>query len=76
MANIIDIPAVKTKKVVDPTGCGDAYRAGLMYGIDKGLTIEQSAKIGAWIAVKAVEETGTQNHKIDKKEFQKFVKKV
>lgn len=75
-ASVIEIPAVKTKKVVDPTGCGDAYRAGLMYGISKGLSIEKSANIGAWMGAKAVEVAGTQNHKIDKKEFQKFVKKV
>ena len=75
-ASVTEILAIKTKKVVDPTGCGDAYRAGLMYGIDKGLTIEQSAKIGAWMGAKAVEVAGTQNHKINRTEFKKFISQL
>lgn len=75
-ASVIDIPVVKAKKVVDPTGCGDAYRAGLMYGVSKGLEIEQSAKIGAWMGAKAVGVAGTQNHKIEKINFNKFLKTI
>ena len=75
-ATVIDIPAIKPEKIVDPTGCGDAYRAGLMYGMMHNYSIEQSAHIGAWMASKAIEKKGTQNHKIDKKEFEKFLKKI
>ena len=70
---IIEIPAVKTEKIVDPTGCGDAYRAGLMYGLKNNYFLEQSGKIGAWIASKAVEKSGTQNHQIDQNEFKEFI---
>ena len=75
-ASVIEIPAVKTKNVVDPTGCGDAYRAGLMYGLKNDYSIEQSGKIGAWIASKAVEKSGTQNHKIDRNEFEEFITRL
>ncbi|MBN2087495.1 carbohydrate kinase family protein [Candidatus Peregrinibacteria bacterium] len=75
-ATVVDVPIVKTKNVVDPTGCGDAYRSGLMYGIVNGYSIEQSANIGAWIASKAVSRAGTQNHRIVKTDFQKFLKKI
>jgi adenosine kinase len=37
------IPAVKPRAIVDPTGCGDAYRAGLLYGIAKGFDWERTA---------------------------------
>jgi adenosine kinase len=73
-ATVLDIPAYKAKKVVDPTGSGDAYRAGLVYGYRHGFDIEKSAHIGAWLAAKCVETKGTQNHRIQKKEFRQFLK--
>jgi adenosine kinase len=73
---IIEVPPYKAKKVVDPTGSGDAYRAGLMYGYAHDFDIEQSANIGSWLASKVVEKKGTQNHKIPKKEFQDFLKSL
>ena len=73
-AIITNIPPFKAKKVIDPTGCGDAYRAGLMYGIKEGYNIEKSGLIGSWIASKAVEVGGTQNHKFSKTDFNKFLK--
>lgn len=73
-ATVIDIPAYKPKAVLDPTGCGDAYRAGLMYGYQHDLDIEKSACIGAWLAARCVEVRGTQNHKVSKTDFQKFLK--
>ena len=71
-----EVPAVKPKEMVDPTGCGDAFRAGLMYGIIHDYPIEKSASIGAWVAAKAIEKAGTQNHKVKKTDFQKFLKKI
>ena len=71
---IATIPAHKAKEVVDPTGCGDAFRAGLMYGLKNNYSIKKSACIGAWIAAKAAEKNGTQNHTIDREAFQKFLK--
>ena len=71
---VIKVPAYKAKKLVDPTGCGDAYRAGLMFGHQHGYEMEQSARIGAWLATKCLEEKGTQNHKVSKTDFTKFLK--
>jgi adenosine kinase len=75
-ASVIDVPAIKPKGLVDPTGCGDAYRAGLMYGIGNAYPIEKSAHIGAWLAARAIEKRGTQNHKIKKSELKKFLFKL
>jgi len=75
-ATIINIPSYKAKRVVDPTGCGDAYRAGLMYGYATNYDIETSAKIGSWLAARAVEKKGTQNHNVSKTDFNKLLKKL
>ncbi|MGD0884511.1 MAG: carbohydrate kinase family protein [Thermodesulfovibrionales bacterium] len=56
------IPAVKTLAVVDPTGAGDAYRAGLLKGLVMGKSIETSAQMGSLAAAYAVEKYGTQEH--------------
>lgn len=58
----MEIPAFAPTKIVDPTGAGDAYRAGLMAGIARGLPLETSAKVGALSATFALEQIGTQNH--------------
>lgn len=41
---LIDIPCVQAKEVNDPTGCGDAYRSGLLYGIAKGWDWEKTGR--------------------------------
>lgn len=56
------IGAVKAKKAVDPTGAGDAYRAGIIKGIAEGLDLVRAGQLGATAAVFAVEKYGTQNH--------------
>lgn len=56
------IGAVKTETALDPTGAGDAYRAGLLKGLLAGFNLEQAAKLAATVAVYAVEKKGTQNH--------------
>jgi len=75
-ATITEVPAYKPKKLVDPTGCGDAYRAGLMYGYQHDYNIEKSAHIGAWLAARCVEAKGTQNHKVSKTDFKMFLKRL
>ena len=69
---VIDVPAYPPKAVVDPTGAGDAYRAGLLYGLKQGLSMEKSAHLGAWLASKCIEKKGTQNHHVEEKEWQEF----
>jgi len=58
------VKAVKVRKVVDPTGAGDAYRAGFIKGLTTGQSLPVCAQIGATIAAAAVETQGTQNYKI------------
>jgi len=62
----IEIPAAAAERVVDPTGCGDAYRAGLLFGLDAGLPLETAARIGSLMGCLAVEERGTQSVRIDR----------
>jgi len=66
----INIPAVKPKEVVDPTGAGDAYRAGLSKGLIQGRDIEQSAKMGSVCASFAIECYGTQEYYFSLMEFE------
>jgi adenosine kinase len=65
----VNIPAVKVHDVVDPTGAGDAYRAGLLKGIVIGRDIETAAKIGTVVAAYAIEKYGTQEHRLTYEEF-------
>ncbi|CAK7028708.1 MAG: Adenosine kinase [Desulfovibrio sp.] len=56
------VPAVKARKNTDPTGAGDAYRAGLLKGMSLGLSVVESARIGSTVASFCVEDYGTQTH--------------
>lgn len=64
-------PVAKPKKVVDPTGAGDAYRAGLLKGIIEGWDDALTARVAALCATYAIENYGTQVHTYTKKEFSK-----
>ena len=63
------IPAAKARKVVDPTGAGDAYRAGFVAGYLQGLALKVCGRMGAVCAIYTVERYGTQTHKFSQKEF-------
>ena len=65
----IDIPAIEPKRVVDPTGAGDAYRAGLIKGLIQGKRIEECAMMGSVCASFAVENRGTQEYSFTPEEF-------
>jgi adenosine kinase len=58
----ITIPAVKPAAVLDPTGCGDAYRAGLLFGLSRGLGWEETGRIAALLGAIKIAHRGTQNH--------------
>lgn len=58
----IEIPVAKTSELNDPTGCGDAYRAGLMYGIMNEYDWEVTGRIASLIGAIKIEQHGTQNH--------------
>lgn len=57
-----DIPCVKAEQVVDPTGCGDAYRAGLLYGIAKGWDWQTCGRLAATMGAIKIASRGGQNH--------------
>jgi len=63
------IPAAKPKNTSDPTGAGDAYRAGFVAGYVKGLPLSICGRMGSVAAVYTVEKYGTQTHKFSLKEF-------
>ena len=56
-----EIPPVKARAVVDPTGCGDAYRAGLLCSLAKGGSVERGARIGAVMGALKVAHGGPQS---------------
>ncbi len=58
----IAVPAAKAHRVLDPTGAGDAYRAGLLKGLVTGKDLETACRMGAVAATYAIEEYGTQVH--------------
>jgi adenosine kinase len=57
------VPAAQARRVLDPTGAGDAYRAGLIKGLSLNLPLTLAARMGAAIASFAVEQQGTQEHR-------------
>lgn len=65
----IDIPAIATDAVLDPTGAGDAYRAGLMAGLVNGLSLPDAGRLGTLTATYAIEAHGTQKHHYSVDEF-------
>lgn len=65
----LDIKAVPVNSFVDPTGAGDAYRAGLLRGLELGYSWEKSAKMWSLMGSIAVTSYGAQNHFITPEEF-------
>lgn len=57
-----DIPAVTAKQVVDPTGCGDAFRGGLLYGIEKGLDWPTTGRLASLMGSLKIAEQGPQTY--------------
>jgi adenosine kinase len=65
------IPAAVPNAVVDPTGCGDAYRAGLIHGLLHGLDWEPTGRIASLMGALKIESRGTQNHRFTRAEFER-----
>jgi adenosine kinase len=59
----IEIPCASARAVVDPTGCGDAYRAGLLHGLLHGLDWVSAGRVAAVMGAIKIEALGTQNHR-------------
>jgi adenosine kinase len=62
----VEIPVVPAKAVVDPTGCGDAYRAGLLYGIGQRWDWEKTGRLAALMGARKIAHRGGQNHAVDR----------
>ncbi|MDH3210908.1 MAG: carbohydrate kinase family protein [Myxococcales bacterium] len=67
--DVIEIPPVRAEKVVDPTACGDAFRAGLAAGRVRGLPFETAGRMGSLLGAYQVEVEGTQNLCLDVEAF-------
>ncbi len=67
-----DIPSVPAQKIADPTGCGDAYRAGLLYGLTHGLSLPTTGRIASLLGSIKIEHHGTQNHSPDLAEIRRL----
>jgi adenosine kinase len=65
----LEIPSAEVREVNDPTGCGDAYRAGLLYGLMNELDWETTGRIASLMGAIKVETHGTQNHRFTVDEF-------
>lgn len=66
---VIEVGAFAPRGIADPTGAGDAYRAGLILGMSRGFPLKLSAQIGALNATYVLEVVGTQNHDFTMAEF-------
>jgi adenosine kinase len=65
----LDIPCVKAAEIVDPTGCGDAYRAGLLYGIAAGFDWPKTGRLAALMGAIKIASRGGQNHAVSRAEI-------
>ena len=62
----LDIPVVATEQILDPTGCGDAYRAGLLFGIMNEMSWEDTGRLASLLGAEKIAHRGTQNHRFSK----------
>jgi adenosine kinase len=65
----LDIPCVAADQVLDPTGCGDAYRSGLLYGIANGFDWERTGRLAAVMGAIKIAHRGGQNHQPSREEI-------
>ena len=66
----LKMPAAPARELKDPTGCGDAYRAGLLYGLMRGMNWELTGRIAALMGAIKIESQGPQNHHFTQDEFE------
>ncbi len=71
----VRIPPAKPHNTSDPTGAGDAFRAGFVHGYVKGLTLEECGRLGSVVSVYTVEKYGTQTHKFTPRELESRYRK-
>jgi len=66
---MIEIPAARPRVLADPTGCGDAYRAGILYGLQRGLDWQTTGRIASLMGAIKMEHHGTQHHRLTQTEL-------
>ena len=66
---VLDIPSVKPGQILDPTGCGDAYRAGLLYGLAKGFDWPTTGRLASLLGALKIASRGGQNHRFTREEI-------
>lgn len=69
-----EIPSAQPGVLKDPTGCGDAFRAGLLYGLMNGMDWETTGRMASLMGMINIEENGTQNHSFSMDEFREWFK--
>lgn len=77
----VEVPSVKPETLVDPTGCGDAYRAGLLYGITHDMDWRTTGQLGSLLGALKISQRGGQNHcftrdEIDQRYFEIFGSRI
>lgn len=77
----VEVPSVKPETLVDPTGCGDAYRAGLLYGITHDMDWRSTGQLGSLLGALKISQRGGQNHcftrdEIDQRYFEIFGSRI
>jgi adenosine kinase len=70
-AGTLTVPCARPQAVVDPTGCGDAYRAGLIHGLLHDLDWEATGRVASLMGAIKIESRGPQNHSVSKAEFER-----
>jgi len=71
----IEIPCVSAAEVVDPTGCGDAYRAGLLYGLAAGFDWQKTGRLAALMGAIKIASRGGQNHSMSLDEIKRLFRR-
>lgn len=71
----LEVPTAKPESLADPTGCGDAYRGGILFGLLNGMDWETTGRIAGLMGAIKIERPGTQNHKFTMEEFRARFKK-
>lgn len=72
----VEIPCVEVEEILDPTGCGDAYRAGLLYGMAQGWDWQTSGRLASVMGSIKIASRGGQNHKPSRAEIEQCYKKA
>ena len=74
-SKVHEIPCASAHSLADPTGCGDAYRGGLLYGLQRGLDWETTGRVASLIGAIKIERPGPQNHTFTMEQFRTRFKK-